>query len=96
MLGALTIGSILLSTLGWGINLVMGFVFAGIGGFVYLKAHYLHKFLTAVPDDSRSNPALEKFVALENIFVTLSLLFAIVLLTAAASRVFGEGYPIFG
>ena len=95
-LGVLTIGSIALSSIGWAINLIIGLLFMLIAYFLYLRVKNLHCFYETIPSDAQNNPHLQRFLRLEMIFVLGTCFFGIILLSAGISRVFGEGYAIFG
>lgn len=95
-LGTLTIGSIVLSSIGWVINLVMGLLFILIGCFLYLRAYHWRRFYITVSSDMRNNPHLQRFLRLDLLFVLGACLLGALFLTAGVSRVFGEGYAIFG
>lgn len=95
-LGILTIGSVWLSRIGWPINLLMGSVFAAIGGFLYLRAYHWQRFYLTAPVDVQNSPHIRRFLRLDLIFLVGMGLVGGILLTAGISRVFGEGYAIFG
>ncbi|MFZ2487886.1 MAG: hypothetical protein WAZ19_07155 [Anaerolineae bacterium] len=96
MLGVLTIGSILLSRIGWPINLLMGNVFAAIGGFLYRRAYHWWRFYQTAPGDVQNSAHVKHFLHLDLIFLVGTGLIGGILLAAGISRVFGEGYAIFG
>ena len=95
-LGIITIGSIVLSSIGWGINLIMGLLFMLIGCFLYFRAYNLHHFYVNATENMQENLHLRRFLRLDLIFVLGTLLVGALLVSAATSRVFGEGFPIFG
>jgi len=95
-IGAITIGSIALSSFSWGINLIMGFLFIFLGWFLYIRANYFHRFYSTNTADIQNNPHIKRFLRLDLMFVLSTCLIGGLLLTASISRVFGEGYPIFG
>ncbi len=95
-LGIITIGSIVFSSIGWGINLIMGLLFMLIGCFLYFRAHNLHHFYVNATENMQNNLRLQRFLLLDLMFVLGTFLVGALLLSAAASRVFGEGFPIFG
>ena len=95
-LGALTLGSIVLSSIGWVINLVIGLIFILIGYFLYLRASKLVRFYVTATDDVQNNPHMQRFLRLDLMLVLSTCFLGGLLLTAGISRVFGEGYAIFG
>lgn len=95
-LGAVTIGSILRSQLGWPINLIMGILFILIGGFIYLYTHNLSLFCETLPDDVQKNIYFHRFLRLDIIIVIVSAFSGGLFLVAAVFRVFGEGFAVFG
>ena len=95
-LGVLTIGSIVISANGWVINLVIGSFFILIGIFLYLRAKNLHRFYEVIPSDVQNTPPLKHFLRLEMILILGTGFLGGMLLLAGISRVFGEGFAIFG
>lgn len=95
-LGGLTVGSIALSSIGWVINLVMGLLFMLIGVYLYFRAKNLHRFYETITPTARNNPYIQRFLNLELIFVLSTCFVGVIFLSAGISRVFGEGYAIFG
>lgn len=100
LLGLLTIGGIINSTIGLYINLIMGVFFITIGCYLYLRAKSIIKLLPNIKDLNNEKQetlnAITRFLFFEKIFITLSLLLGIILLSGAISRVFLEKMPIFG
>lgn len=100
LLGLVTVGSVLNGNTGLYINLLMGLIFIGTGYYLYEKAKHIIILLLEVKNSdirrSLSPKTLTKFLFLEKIFVLVSLLFGVVILSAAISRVFFERMPIFG
>jgi len=95
-LGGLTISSILLGTVGWAINVVIGTLFILIGCFFYWRTHSFHRFYMANADNLRKDKLFHQHLLPETLLTLCILLFVGILLLAGMSRVFGEGYPIFG
>lgn len=102
LLGLLTIGGIALSTIGWVINTVVGILFITIGLFFYAHGRAFVRFYQSHTEhgsterEFSSNPFLKRFMTLEILLLAGNCLVSALLLTAGASRVFGEGFPIFG
>jgi hypothetical protein len=96
VLGAITIGSITLSSLGWVINLVMGLLFIFIGWFLYFRANNFHLFYSANIAETQNNQQLERFLRIDLILVLGTCLAGGLLLAVSIGRVFGEGYALFG
>ena len=96
VLSAMTLGGAFFRSVELLPNLVMGLLFFLVGVFFYTRANYLHRFMLVKQKRGQLNKFLLKYLYLDNMFVFLSLLFVIVLTTAAASRVFGERLPVFG
>lgn len=94
--GSITIGSIVVSSLDWGINLVMGLILIFVGWFLYLRANNFYRCYIASPTDMQKNPSCLRFLRLDLLLVIISCLVGAVLLAASISRVFGEGYAVFG
>ena len=95
-LGTITIGSIAVSSLGWVINLVMGLIFICIGWFLYLRASNFQLFYYASDAETRNNLYLKRFLRSDLILVLIAGLVGTLLILASISRVFGEGYAVFG
>ena len=95
-LGLLTVASVTLSTIGWEVNVMVGVLFISIGVFLYLRAKNLHWFYDVISTDVKNTPQLNRFLRLEMIFVLGTCFLGGLLLMAGISRVFGEGYAIFG
>jgi hypothetical protein len=95
-LGMLAIGSIRLGTIAWVINLGMGFLFVATGYFLYRRAKNFSRFYETITPDAQNNPHLQRFLRLDLLFVLGAAFLSGLLLLAAISRVFGEGYAIFG
>jgi len=100
LLGILTIGSIINGTKGLYINLIIGVFFTIIGYYLYAKAKSIIKLITNIKKLNNEKQitlnSITLFLLFEKIFIVISLLFGIILLSAAISRVFGENLPIFG
>jgi len=95
-IGTITIGSIIQSSLSWHINLLMGLLFFSIGCFFYLRSSNLHHFYFSGDSKIQKNLHLQRFLRLDMIFVLGSCLVGGILLFASISRVFKEGFAIFG
>jgi len=95
-IGAITIYSVALSSFGWGINLIMGFLFILLGWFLYIRANCFHRFFLTSTADIQNNPHFKRFLRLDLMFVLSTCLVGGLLLSASISRVFGEGYAVFG
>ena len=96
ILSMMSVGSLFLEMPGSFVNLLMGLIFFVMGVFFFLRACYFSRFFLAFASSGRINNALLKYVYLDIVFVFLSFLFVSLLNSGAASRVFGEGLPIFG
>lgn len=100
LLGLLTIGSIINGTFGFYINLIIGVFFTTIGYYLYLKAKNIIKLIANIENLNTGKQvtlnSITRFLFFEKIFIIMSLLLGIILLSAAISRVFGENLPIFG
>ena len=91
LLALLTFGGIFLSTLGWVINVIMGIIFGLIGVFFRVRGQSLKALL----EEGEQKP-IGLFLQTEIVLLLGVNLVAIVLLSAALSRIFGEGLPLFG
>ena len=91
LLVLLTFGGIFLSTIGWVINVVMGIIFSFIAGFFRVRGQSLEALL----EDGEQKP-ISRFLQTEIVLLLGVNLVAIILLSAALSRIFGEGLPLFG
>jgi hypothetical protein len=78
------------------INLVMGTIFAFMDYFFYLRARKLQRFHANITSDLQNNQHLQGFLRMDLTLVLGACLICIILLSGAISRVFSEGYPIFG
>ena len=100
LLGLLTIGSIIYSTTGWVINLIMGLFFTTIGYYLYAKAKSVIKLIFNINKMNNERhvtlKSIDRFMFFEKIFIICCLLFGALLLSLAFSRIFGENLPIFG
>ena len=94
-LGLVAIGGILLSLTSWRINLFMGALFVGIGWFSYARVNAFCRGFTAMAV-AQNNPHIRRFLLLDLILVVGVGLIGALLLVASLSRVFGEGYAVFG
>ena len=97
-LGAVTIGSIsvTVSTPGWVVNLIMGLFFILIGLCLHRRASIFYRFYSTSSDDVQNNQHLLQFLRLDLVIVSGSGLFGGLLLSGALSRVFLEGFAVFG
>lgn len=95
-LGTLTMGSILVSALGWAINLIMGLFFILIGLYLRRRANSFYHFYVASSDEIQNNQHLCQFLRLDFFIVLGSSLVGGVLLLASLHRVFLEGFAVFG
>ncbi|MGQ7869713.1 hypothetical protein [Sunxiuqinia sp. sy24] len=100
LLGLLTIGSIINGTIGLYINLIMGVLFTTIGYYLYAKAKSTIKLIDNIKKLNNEKQvtlnSIAQFLLFEKLFIVISLLFGIILLSAVISRVFGENLPVFG
>jgi hypothetical protein len=95
-LGILTIGSILVSSLGWIVNLGMGLLFIIIGCLMYLHGNSLHRFYKGSMDKLQEDPNFQRFLRLDLLFVIISCIVISAMLTGAFIRIFIEGFAVFG
>ncbi len=93
--GLIIIGSIYLSSSGFFINLIIGVLFILLGIFFYSKEKTLLQILSQNHEDIQ-NTLYKKSINGEIILAMLTLFLGLMLLSAASSRVFVEGYPVFG
>jgi len=102
VLGILTIGSILLGSIGMLINILMGFVFILIGFYFFSKIKILNNVFNTIKilDNNEKKilvqNSIKKFISIEMVIVIASTIIVIVFLSAVISRIFGENLPIFG
>ena len=102
LLGLLTIGSIIHGSVGLYINIIIGCLFLLIAGYLHNKAKNtiaLAKTIETLERDTSDRSIetlIKRFILLETIFTVLSILFGVLLLTGAITRVFGEQVPVFG
>ncbi len=100
VLGFLTIGSIINETSGLYINLIMGILFITIGYYLYSRAKSVIELMVSIENLSSGEQvflnAIARFLLFEKIFIFISLLLGIILLSAAILRVFWENLAIFG
>ncbi len=95
-LGVLTVGSIAVSTLGWAINLIMGALFIFIGWYIYARSDSFCRVYSSSASDMQNNPHIQRFLRLDLMFVLGACLVGGSLLVASISRVFGDGFAVFG
>jgi hypothetical protein len=96
VLGMLTIGSIVLSSIGWFINLGMGLFFIMIGVYLYFRGNSLHRFYSGAVDNLQDDPKFRRFLRLDLLFVIISCVVSGAFLTGAFIRIFFEGFAVFG
>jgi len=96
ILGILTAGSIVISKLGWIINVGMGLLFIIIGCFMYFHGNSLHQFYGSAVEKIQYDPNFRRFLRLDLIFVLISCIFSGISLIAVITRIFFEGYAVFG
>ncbi|MFQ6539739.1 MULTISPECIES: hypothetical protein [Aphanothece] len=94
--GVVAIGSIALSPRNWTPNLAMGVLFICLGWLLYLRAVSFSRFFSAMPVNIQIISFGQRFLRLDLLLVSLSCLVGALLLLASVSRVFGEGYAVFG
>ncbi len=95
-LGIITVGSIALSSIGWVINLIFGLLFILIGVFIWSRMYYLNRFLIRSSQNVQLNIDLQRYLRLEIVLAVGILFVGLILLMGASSRVFGEGFAVFG
>ena len=95
-LGFLTIGSILVSSHEWIVNLGMGSLFIIIGCLMYLHGKSLHRFYTSAVNILMEDPNFKMFLRLDLLFVIISCIVSGALLTGVFIRMFVEGFAVFG
>ena len=95
-LGVLTVGSIIVSSLGWIINLIMGILFIFIGWYLYARSDSFYRLFSSSASDMQNNPYIQRFLRFDLIFVLGTCFVGGLLLMASMSRVFGEGFAVFG
>ena len=93
--GLITLGSIYLSRIGFTINFIVGLLFILLGVYIYSKEKALLELLVKAHEGKQSR-LIKKVIIGEIIFITLALLVGIVIVSAVSSRVFGEGFAVFG
>ncbi|MDD2680748.1 MAG: hypothetical protein PHE20_01440 [Patescibacteria group bacterium] len=93
--GLVTVGSIYLSNIGFVINLIVGLSFILIGFYLHLKEKNIFGLLKIVPEDQSRN-LYKKVIVGEIIFIAAALFFGLMAFSAVLSRVFGEGFAVFG
>jgi len=95
-LGILTIGSILVSSLGWIINLGMGTGLIIIGCLMYLHGNSLHRLYAGAMDKLQEDPNFIWFLRFDLLLVIISCIVSGAFLTGAFIRMFVEGFAVFG
>ncbi len=93
--GLIIIGSIYLSRIGFVINLLVGTLFILLGLYFYFKEKFLSEFLKKTCE-SELGKLYKKVILGEVIFIMVTLLVGVIILSAVSSRVFGEGFAVFG
>ena len=93
--GLLTIGSIYLSRIGFVINLIVGTLFILLGIYFYCKEKALSELLEKTCQ-GKLGKLHKKVILGEVVFIMIALLVGIIILSAVSSRVFGEGFAVFG
>lgn len=93
--GLVTIGSIYLSRIGFVINLLVGKSFILLGTYFYFKEKALSELLEITYQDQFSKLHNKVFLG-EFFFMMFALLVGIIILSAVSSRVFKEGFAVFG
>ena len=92
--GIITVGSIYLSMGGFVINVVVGSLFIFIGQFIFWKERYFVKFLREAVSN---NKKLKVTVIISELFfIGGILLVGLVAFFGVFSRVFLEGFAVFG
>ncbi len=93
--GFITIGSIYLSYIGIVVNCIVGMLFILIGIYFYKRGKILLELLTKTSDSLPHK--LRKKVITSEIILTAGILFiGFIILCAISSRVFREGFAVFG
>ncbi len=92
LLAVLTAGSCLLERGTVTVNLVIGAVFLGVALFVFVRLRVMAMIVQTVS----TNTAMKLLFRVEAVSATAMLLLGLILLAAAGSRVFREGFPVFG
>ncbi|QEN04580.1 hypothetical protein EW093_07640 [Thiospirochaeta perfilievii] len=95
IIGLITIGSIFLSSIGYVINLVVGSIFISIAIFFNYKRKYLFELLKKTCIDGE-DILTDKVINGEIVGIISALILGIIIFTAVYSRVFIEGFPVFG
>lgn len=93
--GLIIVGSIYLSRIGFVINLVIGILFILIGMYFYLKEKAFSKLLTQICE-GKQDKLHKKVILGEIIFIMMALFIGATALSAVSSRVFGQGFAVFG
>jgi len=95
IIGLITIGSIFLSSIGFVINLVVGSIFISIAIFFNYKRKYLFELLKKIYNDG-VYVLTDKVINGEIVGLVTALILGILIFSAVSSRVFIEGFPVFG
>jgi len=93
--GIITVGSIYLSFIGFFINLTVGILFILIGIYLGIKEKSLYELITKICNEEQSQ-LCQKVILGEIILIMISLLIGLGILIAVSSRVFVEGFAVFG
>lgn len=94
-LGLIVIGSIAVSSLGWGINLIVGSVMLLIGVFLGLRGRALTAMIESY-EPEENTVRVSRFLRYDLILIGGISLIGLLLLAMSIYRVFGEGYAVFG
>ena len=93
--GLITIGSIYLSRIGFVTNIIVGILFILLGVYFYFKEKALSELLGKTYKKEQDK-LHNKVILGEIIFIMVALLVGGTILSAVISRVFWEGYAVFG
>ncbi len=94
MIGVITLGSILLSDIGWVINLTVGFVFVLFSTLLFLKEK---NFLLLISDSDPEDKIIQKKAVRYELFsLLIVLIVGVISLFGVSHRVFIEKFAVFG
>ncbi len=95
LIGILVAISTAYSNIGFFINIFMSVLFMAIAYFLYVKAKN-NLAMLQIQTDNNYKKTQKQFFRIELLFFTLSLLFGLLLLSGAISRVLYEKMAVFG
>jgi hypothetical protein len=94
--GLVVMSSSLLSPADWAVNLVMGLLFLLTGWLLHVRASRFYGLYLTFPVDQQKSPSCLRFLRFDLLMVVITCLAGALVLVASISRVYREGYAVFG